>query len=152
MDESTISFYNVHSQKFSNFYPSPFIVAGKEYPTAEHYYQSKKFEETEKAEEIRLSKTIQEAHIIGTSYSSDFNHAKWEERKESVYYDAVFQKFSQNPELLKELLETGDKKIVCIDEDTFWGMRFDFEKDQMMGENKIGQILMQVREKLKISS
>lgn len=34
-------------------------------------------------------------------------------------------KFQQNEELGKQLIETEEKRIICIDEDTFWGMKFD---------------------------
>jgi predicted NAD-dependent protein-ADP-ribosyltransferase YbiA (DUF1768 family) len=43
MNEEPYTFYNVHTQPFSNFYASPFKVGEYLYPTAEHYYQSKKF-------------------------------------------------------------------------------------------------------------
>jgi predicted NAD-dependent protein-ADP-ribosyltransferase YbiA (DUF1768 family) len=48
MEEDSFMFYNVHNQPFSNFFPSPFTVDNKCYPTAEHYYQSKKFTGTDR--------------------------------------------------------------------------------------------------------
>ena len=48
-------------------------------------------------------------------------------------------------ELKKKLLETGDKKIINIDEDVFWGMKFDEVENKLVGENKTGFILMKVR-------
>lgn len=42
-------------------------------------------------------------------------------------------------------METGDKKIINIDEDVFWGMKFDEVENKLVGENKTGLILMKVR-------
>lgn len=60
-------------------------------------------------------------------------------------------KFSQNVELAKRLRETGEREIVCIDEDSFWGMRFDDELGKMVGGNNTGKILMKVRADLKLA-
>jgi predicted NAD-dependent protein-ADP-ribosyltransferase YbiA (DUF1768 family) len=48
---------------------SPFTVEEKQYPTAEHYYQSKKFLGTDKEEIIRNTPTIEKCHFLGQEYS-----------------------------------------------------------------------------------
>ena len=63
----------MHTQPFSNFFPSPFAVEGKDYPTAEHYYQSKKFANTELEEVIRKASTIAECHLLGQQYHPAFD-------------------------------------------------------------------------------
>ena len=60
-------------------------------------------------------------------------------------------KFSQNEELANRLRDTGEREIVCIDEDSFWGMRFDDELGKMVGGNNTGKILMKVRADLKLA-
>ena len=40
---------------------------------------------------------------------------------------------------------------MCIDEDSFWGMRFDDELGKMVGSNNTGKILMKVRADLKLA-
>ena len=60
-------------------------------------------------------------------------------------------KFSQNEELAKKLLETGEREIVCIDEDSFWGMRFDDQLGKLIGSNNTGKILMKVRASLRLA-
>lgn len=60
-------------------------------------------------------------------------------------------KFTQNEELAKKLMETGEREVVCIDEDVFWGMRFDDELGKMVGGNHTGKILMKVRAELKVA-
>ena len=122
-ESDEIMFYNVHSEPFSNFFAGPFEVDKKTYPTAEHYYQSKKFEGTPKEEEIRLASTIHAAHELGHSLFID--DKDWNERKEKVYFDAVYNKFSQNHELRSKLLSTKKRELICIDTDKFWGKSYD---------------------------
>ena len=42
-----------------------------------------------------------------------------------VYEEAVRHKFSQNKDLASKLIETGSKSIINVDDDTFWGMKYD---------------------------
>jgi predicted NAD-dependent protein-ADP-ribosyltransferase YbiA (DUF1768 family) len=58
--------------------------------------------------------------------------------------DLVIQKFS-TPEFSKMLLSTGDKYLEETNHwgDTFWG------KSGGIGENKLGQILMEIRKMLR---
>ncbi len=142
-DIEQILYYNVHSEPFSNFYPSPFTIDEKAYPTAEHFYQSKKFEGTPREEEIRLAKTIHSAHQLGHTAVVGKD---WDERREKVYFDAVFNKFSKNEDLRLKLLATRNKDLICIDTDSFWGKQFNEEENKLVGENKAGKILMKVRE------
>lgn len=76
-DNEPVSFYNVHTQPFSNFFPSLFAIGGKEYPTAEHYYQSKKFANTELEEVIRKASSIAECHMLGQQYHPAFDFEVW---------------------------------------------------------------------------
>ena len=42
---------------FSNFAPYPVNLAGKQWPTSEHYFQAQKFAGTEHEEAIRVAKS-----------------------------------------------------------------------------------------------
>jgi ribA/ribD-fused uncharacterized protein len=46
MSETVINFYRVSEAygEFSNFSPHPITLAGKRWPTTEHYFQAQKFE------------------------------------------------------------------------------------------------------------
>jgi predicted NAD-dependent protein-ADP-ribosyltransferase YbiA (DUF1768 family) len=59
--------------------------------------------------------------------------------------DVVRAKFSQNPELCDQLLDTGDKTLI---EGNHWGDRFWGVCDGV-GENHLGQILEKVRTELR---
>ena len=62
--------------------------------------------------------------------------------------DAEYAKFNQNPDLLERLLATGEAKIVENSPvDYYWGVGLDGS-----GQNMLGVILMEVREKLRESA
>ena len=69
--------------------------------------------------------------------------------REKVYADAMRYKFQQNKGLAEKLIETGDREIINIDDDIFWGMKYDENEGKMTGENKTGKILMKIREELR---
>lgn len=68
----------------------------------------------------------------------------WEEVKDGIMYGIVLSKFSQNETLKHKLLSTGSEALVEGNrwKDTYWGV------SNGVGENKLGHILMEVREKL----
>ena len=70
---------------------------------------------------------------------------EWESAKDSIMHEAVLAKFSQHADLGEILLGTGDAKIVeHTANDAYWG-----DGGDGSGRNKLGQILMQVREELR---
>lgn len=70
----------------------------------------------------------------------------WEDVKVGLMEEIVRAKFTQHPELARQLLATGDKILVEGNRwgDTCWGV--DTRTGQ--GENHLGKILMKVREEL----
>ncbi len=73
----------------------------------------------------------------------------WNNVKHKVMFDLLWQKFYGNDDLKQKLLDTGDREIVKLNSsgDIYWGVcKVD---DEYIGENNIGEILMQIREKLR---
>ena len=69
----------------------------------------------------------------------------WETVKLKVMREAVLAKFTQHLDLQELLLSTGDAKIIeHTANDSFWGDGGDGN-----GRNMLGQILMEVRNKLR---
>ena len=69
----------------------------------------------------------------------------WEEIKDEVMLQVLRMKFSQNPEIAKELLATGDPiPIEHTRNHDYWA-----DGGDGSGKNKLGLLLMQVREELK---
>jgi ribA/ribD-fused uncharacterized protein len=71
----------------------------------------------------------------------------WESAKDRIMHEAVLAKFAQHADLREILLGTGDAEIVeHTVNDAYWG-----NGDDGSGENRLGQILMRVREELRSS-
>lgn len=69
----------------------------------------------------------------------------WERVKDVVMRDGLMAKFSQNAAMKKMLLETGDAVLVeKSPRDSYWGIGKDGK-----GRNRLGELLMEVREALK---
>jgi len=73
---------------------------------------------------------------------------EWEYVKDRVMFEIVLNKFTQNPALKELLLETGDEELV---EGNTWGDRY-WGVCNGSGQNKLGKILMKVRELLRENS
>jgi ribA/ribD-fused uncharacterized protein len=69
----------------------------------------------------------------------------WESVKDQIMYEIVKAKFSQNEDLGQLLLETGDAELIEGNDwnDTYWGVF------RGTGQNKLGKILMRVRDELR---
>lgn len=143
---STI-FFNSKSRKWaflSNFYPAPFELDGKTYPTVEHYYQSQKTFNLVCQEMIRKAPSPANARRLGRKCPL---RPDWEKIKVEVMEKAVRAKFAQNPHLRRKLLATGNAELVELSPwDKFWGTdRYG------NGLNKLGKILMKIREEFRKS-
>lgn len=69
----------------------------------------------------------------------------WEQIKDTVMYQLVMYKFTHCEEIKELLLETDDIELIEGNwwNDTYWGVC------KGVGQNKLGKILMEIREKLK---
>ena len=68
-----------------------------------------------------------------------------------------WEKFSQNHHLGQFLINTGDKELIEAGPDPYWGAGVRLDSPQLQdrswsGQNKLGQILVATREKLKASA
>lgn len=125
----------------SNFYPSPVTLDGIEFPTVEHAYQAAKTHDLEERRRIAAMKTPSEAKHAGKGRGGK----NWPTHSLGYMRCLLWRKF-QHPELAKQLLDTGDARIVEGNtwNDTFWG-----ECPLGTGENHLGKMLMQVRDSLR---
>ena len=156
--------------EFSNFYPSPITIDGVRYPTVEHYYQAQKFlgpdatpRSIEYAQLITNQSTPNKAKVLAgqkvkggykwvlelndaiRNYSDVHIRSDWEDVKDNVMRKGVFNKFSQNQNLLKALLLTGDKMLAeHTSRDKYWG-----DGGDGTGLNMLGRILVETRILLK---
>ena len=125
----------------SNFYDTAILFKGQIYQNAESAFQSAKCEnKIDRMWFMNLSG--KEAKRLGKKIEL---REDWEEVKEDIMYRVVYEKFRQNTYLKKKLLKTGDTEI-C--EENFWGDT-EWGVCNGVGQNKLGKILMKVREELR---
>ena len=144
-----IKFYKVNDDYgfMSNFAPYPFSDGGKIWPTSEHYFQAQKFLVPQIQEIIRQIVSPMDAALEGRNRQNPLR-SDWEEVKDEVMLQAFRMKFSQNPDIAKELMATGDAIIIeHTRNDAYWA-----DGGDGSGKNKLGLLLMQVREELKNST
>jgi ribA/ribD-fused uncharacterized protein len=119
-------------------------MKGLLWPTSEHYFQAQKFVGTPHEEAIRAVASPMVAARMGRSRARPLR-PDWETVKNDIMYEVVRAKFEQHLDLRSILLDTGDSVIVeHTERDAYWGDGRDGS-----GQNRLGQILMRVREELR---
>ena len=147
----TIYFYSTREKPygcFSNFSRHGFELDGEWWPTSEHYFQAQKFATTDRPwfDKIREVKTPKDAAKMGRSREHPLRQ-DWEQVKDDIMQRAVFCKFKTHDSIREILLATGDEEIVeNAPGDYYWGCG-----KSGSGQNKLGQILMTVRDILRQS-
>lgn len=130
-------------QEFSNFYKSNFLLDGKEWPTVEHYFQAQKFQSNpEYQETIRSAKAASKAKSLGASREYPIRN-DWDSYRNDVMKKALDAKFSQNATLKEKLVATKNSPLIEATTDPYWG-----QGRNKKGANKLGLLLMELREKL----
>jgi ribA/ribD-fused uncharacterized protein len=147
----TIYFYKADQPYgcFSNFSAHNVELAGRSWPTAEHYYQAQKFLGSDRDifDRIHAAPTPEAAAKLGRSHAQIYR-PDWDQSKLTVMGDVVRDKFQRHREIQQILIATGDRLLIEDSPvDYFWGCGAD-----RTGENHLGQILMQVRDELKQSA
>ena len=143
---SRILFYRVTAPygEFSNFSPHPFKLNGRRWPTSEHYFQAQKFAGTEQEEAIRLAKSPMIAARIGRSRQHPLR-PDWETVKDDIMRQALLAKFTQHPQLRSLLLSTENAELVeHTRNDRYW-----VDGGDGSGKNRLGQLLMELRDQLR---
>ena len=143
----------------SNWYLSDFKVDSIQFSSMEQYMMYKKaivFNNTKIAKEILETKDVSKIKALGRQVSN-YNDTYWNGVRQIIIYKGLLEKFSQNKDLKKRLLNTGNDILAeCAVQDKIWGIglymkdvnRWDMEK--WRGENLLGFALMMVREELQI--
>jgi ribA/ribD-fused uncharacterized protein len=143
---------------FDNQAEYPIQIEDKRYPSVEHYFQSMKAEEfgdKEILEQIGKTPSGKAVKSLGKKVRN-FIKEHWDSRRLEIMMRGVRAKFVQHPELQKQLLETGEKKIGEADaRNSFWGIgtseSTEISKDpsKWKGQNQLGKILMSLRSEFK---
>ena len=155
LDDKTV-FFHGYKHPFSNIYPAPFRNDGLDFKCAEQYIQYRKAElcgNRDAAEKILHAKELSSVtHIYRSLRSTN----SWQRMHATTVKTAAYLKFKQNLHLKKLLLATGDRILAAaIPSDKEWGtgLRADdprsLVREDWPGENRLGSVLMEVREQLR---
>ncbi|MBR1810052.1 MAG: NADAR family protein [Clostridia bacterium] len=138
----------------SNWYHSPFIVDGIEYYHTEQYFMAKKasfFGDLVHQKEILASSSPKKCKDLGCLVSP-FDPVVWDEFRYGIMMNANLAKFTQNHELRKKLLDTGDSLLAeASPVDGIWGIKLSADEaaklppEEWPGLNLMGKILMTLR-------
>lgn len=122
----------------SNFYEVPVQYNGLLFRSSEAAFQAQKC--PERANEF-LNLSPDEAKRMGRKINI---RSDWESVKDTVMYEIVLAKFSQNEALKKKLIDTGDAFLA---EENWWGDKY-WGTVNGVGRNQLGKTLMKVRMEL----
>lgn len=148
-DNAITSFTDVDGDNFflSNFYNSSvFDADGVEYRNVEAAFQAQKTMDIAEREKFR-ELVAKDAKSLGRKVRL---RKDWERVKDTVMLDLLRRKFGNHPDLRKRLIATGDKLLVEGNwwHDNYWGNCTCPLCRTKIGENKLGKMLMVVRDEL----
>jgi len=149
----------VGKECLSQWFPSPFVVDGVRFATAEHYMmwgKARLFGDAEAAEKIVKANHPRQAKALGRSAVRGFDEDMWVANRLDIVTAGNVEKFRQNPDLLAFLVATGDRVLVeASPMDRVWGIGLAADDVRAQdpatwrGENLLGQALMRAREALR---
>ena len=142
---------------FSNWYTSPFVIDDFCYDHVEQYLMAQKaklFHDARAYTAILKATNPKECKRLGREVKP-FDAATWDKVRYKVLLAGVRAKFSQNEELKKKLLATGNAILAeASPYDDIFGIKLDAHSaatvpcEQWPGKNLLGKALMEVRAEL----
>ena len=142
----------------SNWYLSDFTVDGTAFTSMEQYIMYSKcicFGDSITAKEVLATDDTAEQKALGRKVQNYIDNV-WAGKRQLIALKGLYAKFSQNTDLKKLLLDTGDAFLVeCAVNDKVWACGIDLRDEsrtdagKWSGQNILGFALMEVRELLK---
>lgn len=154
-----VCFHNPNEENgyLSNWYLSEFTVDGIAFSSMEQFMMYKKavyFEDKIIAKQILEIEDVSKIKELGRLVS-DYNDNYWSGIRQIVVYQGLTEKFRQNGDLKKLLLDTGKTVLAeCAVRDKIWGIGLSmqdpdrFDRVKWRGQNLLGYTLMMVRDTL----
>ena len=161
LETADVHFFYRPPSPLSQWSPCRFTVDGQWYNCAEQFMMAEKARVfKDHSTRLRILATFDPAEqrrLAGERGTLvGFDHNVWAEECLPVVMAGNFAKFTQNPDLLQQLLATGDRELVEASPfDRRWGIGLDAqtavarEPTTWPGHNMLGEALMKVRNKLR---
>lgn len=149
------TFFWENSSPFSQWHKSGFKALGIGFNSAEQYMMFQKailFNDYETAEKILDTRNVRTQKELGRQVKG-FDNGLWTVNCRRIVYEANKYKFSQNRQLLDELLATrGTTLVEASPYDTIWGIGLTkdderaTDRSKWKGKNWLGHILTLLRD------
>ncbi len=156
--DGEFTFFFGRNSFLSNFCDAPFILDGNKFNRSEQFIQFSKamlFKDTHTAKLTLAAGTPEEQKALGRKVAN-FKKDEWNTMALGLLQRGIVQKFDQNAEMKKVLLETGDTEIVeCNAKDSLFGIGLGMsnpeksDRSKWKGKNLMGQLLKNARDQLK---
>jgi ribA/ribD-fused uncharacterized protein len=160
-DDSGILFFfskEPENKEFSSFFDTTFKIDDIEYKNAEQAFQAiraKTFGDDDSFNKILKSKSAQSAKSFGNKIEK-FDEEVWNAQRDTVMRSILRAKFSQNPAIRKQLLDSGNGMIANADpRENYWGIGTSAGTSiaknpaKWKGKNMMGKLLMELRSELR---
>lgn len=145
-EETAIMKFRGENLFLSNFYEGKvFTYRGHKFTNSEAAFHAEKC--WERVDEFELERPSQSKRL-GRKVKM---REDWEDVKDKIMYDICYAKFTQDRNLLEKLLQTEGRELVegNTHGDRCWGMTYSQKYKMWIGENRLGIVLMKLREDLK---
>lgn len=135
------SFHNPDEENgyLSNWYLSEFKVDSIQFSSMEQYMMYKKaivFNDTKIAKEILETTDVSKIKALGRQVSN-YSDTYWSGVRQIIVYKGLLAKFSQNDDLKKILLNTGNDILAeCAVQDKIWGIGLSMKDTNRCGMAK----------------
>lgn len=139
----------------SNFYIHPITFLGVTYPSLEHAYQAAKTLDLEQRRIILAAPTPGQAKYLGSPRGIVTLRPDWMKIRDQIMRDLEEQKYpsalqTAHPgwDLTARLLDTGEAELVEGNtwHDNYWGDCICPRCKKILGGNKLGYMLMEIRD------
>ncbi len=118
------------------------------------YQKAKLFQDNDIASKILQTSDAGKIKALGRSVKN-YDDTIWNGTRQIIVYEGLLEKFRQNEQLRKKLIETGNAILAeCAIQDKIWGIGLSmknekrFDMTQWKGQNLLGFSIMMVRKAL----
>ena len=122
-----VCFHNEYEENgyLSNWYPSKFSINGIGYSSMEQYMMYSKavcFKDDKVAKQILATEDCAKIKDLGRNVTG-YDDNMWNGVRQIIVYEGLKAKFSQNADLKRQLVDTGDAVLAeCAVRDQIWGI------------------------------
>lgn len=153
--EEFVFFYSKYDI-YSQWYHAPFIIDNIKFNCCEQWMMYSKallFKDKECSKKILSEKNPARQKALGRTVKN-FDVDVWNANARKIVYEGNYAKFTQNPDLKKQLLMTKGTLVEASPYDTIWGIGLKAtdkrakDRKLWLGTNWLGETLTKLRDDL----